>query len=523
LDRVTHPRTTESANYPSFQRGKINYLSQAATRRKLAENPDGAVSALPAQGISALPVRRASGPALMAVTLAGADVCGTGLAVVLGFRLWSYMNPSIPPVQPVMALAPVFCVGMFAFENLYPGLGMGAVEHIRRVFRGVTLVYLMLTAAMFIARDLWADSRGGFLLAWMLSLVLAPAARWTCSLVFKRQAWWGMPVMILGAGETARRVIRNLDANRVLGYRAVVCLDDDPEKRGHCEGIPVAGRLRDAADLAAAYGTQYAIVAMPSMPRLRLTANLRSWSSIFPHILIIPDLFGVASLWTEPRDLGGILGLEIQHNLLKPANRWIKRAVDICVATAMLIVISPLIAISALWIRIVSPGRALFVQEREGENGAPVRILKLRTMYANAEQTLEQHLDANPEARAEWNQFCKLRNDPRILPGIGHLLRKTSMDEIPQLWNILKGEMSLVGPRPFPVYHNGRFDPEFRSLRTKVRPGLTGMWQVSARSDGDLDAQMSLDSYYINNWSLWLDLYILMRTARVVLTGAGAY
>jgi len=163
------------------------------------------------------------------------------------------------------------------------------------------------------------------------------------------------------------------------------------------------------------------------------------------------------------------------------------------------------------------------MQEREGEEGAPLRILKLRTMYVDAEQTLERHLTADPEARAEWNQFCKLKNDPRVLPGIGRLLRKTSMDEVPQLWNILKGEMSLVGPRPFPAYHNERFDPEFRRLRTQVRPGLTGMWQVSARSDGDLDVQMALDSYYINNWSLWLDLYILLRTTRVVLTGRGAY
>jgi lipopolysaccharide/colanic/teichoic acid biosynthesis glycosyltransferase len=141
-------------------------------------------------------------------------------------------------------------------------------------------------------------------------------------------------------------------------------------------------------------------------------------------------------------------------------------------------------------------------------------------MYNDAERALERHLADNPEARAEWDQFCKLKHDPRILPGIGTLLRKTSMDEIPQLWNILKGEMSLVGPRPFPTYHNERFVPEFRTLRTRVRPGLTGMWQVAARSDGNLDVQMAL---YINNWSLWLDLYLLMRTVRVVLTGEGAY
>jgi Undecaprenyl-phosphate galactose phosphotransferase WbaP len=460
----------------------------------------------------------------MAGTLAAADISATGLAVIAGFRVWSMINPTIPPVQSVMFLAPLFCAAMFAFENLYPGIGMGAVDHIRRVFRGITLVYLMLTAAMFMTKDRsWADSRGGFILSWAFSLALAPSARWFCGQIFGQRAWWGVPVMVLGAGETGRRVIRNLSMNRVLGYRSVVCLDDDPEKQGQCEGVPVVGALRDAAEIAAAWRIDYAIVAMPGMPRSRLTSHLRTWSTVFPNIVIIPDLFGIASLWIETRDLGGVLGLEIRHNLLKPVNRWIKRAVDICVSALGLVLIAPLIPIVMLWIRIASPGGAFFVQEREGENGNPIRILKLRTMYSDAEQMLERHLADNPEDRAEWDQFCKLKNDPRVIPGIGQLLRKTSLDEIPQLWNILKGEMSLVGPRPFPAYHNSRFDPEFRVLRMQVRPGLTGMWQVSARSDGDLDVQESLDSYYIRNWSLWLDLYLLIRTARVVLTGAGAY
>ncbi len=489
----------------------------------LSEEAESNTLAVEQDRIRPVPAYRVWQPGLVSMTLAGADICTTGLAVILGFWLWSLMNPAIPPLQPVMALAPIFCVIMFASENLYPGFGMPAVEHIRRVFRGVSLVYLLLTAAMFIAKDRWADSRGGFLLAWLLSLAFAPAGRWICSLVFQERPWWGAPVVIIGAGDAARRVICNLRANRVLGYRPLACLDDDPEKQGQCEGVPVVGGLQDAAAFATANGVQYAIVSMPSMPRVQLTACLRVWSSVFPHIMIIPDLFGVASLWTEPRDLGGILGLEIRHNLLKPANRWIKRAVDICMAAIVLALISPLIAIWAVWIRVVCHGSPLFIQDREGEDGKTIRVLKLRTMYLNAEDMLARHLADSPEARAEWEQFCKLKGDPRILPGIGRFLRKTSMDEIPQLWNVLKGEMSLVGPRPFPVYHNERFHPEFRALRTRVRPGLTGMWQVSARSNGDLAVQMSMDSYYINNWSLWLDLYILLRTVRVVLTGEGAY
>ena len=461
---------------------------------------------------------------LMAATLAAADICATGLAVILGFRVWSLMNPSIPPFQTVMALAPVFCAAMFLFENLYPGIGMGAVEHIRRVFRGITLVYLMLTAAMFITKDRsWADSRGGFILSWAFSLALAPSARWLCGHAFGSRDWWGVPVMILGAGQTGHRIIRNLNENRVLGYHPVVCLDDDPKKHSTCAGVPVVGCLGDAAEVAAELHISYAVIAMPNMPSAKLTGHLRTWSTIFPNIVIIPDLFGIASLWIETRDLGGVLGLEIRHNLLKPVNRWFKRAVDIAVAALGLVAIAPFVPIVVLWIRMASPGRAFFVQEREGRKGKLIHIFKFRTMYHDAEQMLERHLVADPAAQAEWDKFCKLKNDPRVIPGIGQLLRKTSLDEIPQLWNILKGDMSLVGPRPFPTYHNSRFDPEFRALRTQVSPGLTGMWQVSARSDGDLDVQESLDSYYIRNWSLWLDLYLLIRTARVVLSGQGAY
>jgi lipopolysaccharide/colanic/teichoic acid biosynthesis glycosyltransferase len=184
---------------------------------------------------------------------------------------------------------------------------------------------------------------------------------------------------------------------------------------------------------------------------------------------------------------------------------------------------APFLALGALWIRVTSPGPAIYTQRREGQNGRSIAILKLRTMYVDAEKMLEDHLGTDPKARLEWDRFFKLKQDPRILPGIGHLLRATSLDELPQFWNILKGEMSLVGPRPFPAYHNDHFRPDFRTLRLQVVPGLTGLWQVSERSNGDLDVQARLDSYYIRNWSLWLDLYIVFRTLRAVLRQRGAY
>ena len=459
---------------------------------------------------------------LMGASLVLVDFVALSLAVLAGFSCWSLFNPSIPPLRPVMLLAASLAVASFAYHGMYPGIGMPAVEIVRRIARKVTLVYLLLVASMFLTKQWWAGSRGGFVLSWLFSLALVPLARWISAYFLDSRPWWGVPVLILGAGDTAGKVIRNLKRNRVLGYRPVICLDDDPRRLGVCEGVPVEGNLFDVEYFADVYGVRYAMVAMPGMSREKLLAHLQRWSRIFPNILIVPDLFGVASLWTEPRDLGGVLGLEIKQSLLVPFNRWVKRALDLALAGIGLIVSAPLLGIAVLWIKRTSPGRAFYHQERQGQDGKVIRVWKLRTMYQDAERMLRRYLDEDPRVRQEWDRHCKLKNDPRILPGIGRFLRSTSLDELPQLWNILKGEMSLVGPRPFPRYHNDRFHPDFRNLRMQVPPGLTGLWQVSERSEGDLEVQASLDSYYIRNWSVWLDLYILARTVRTVVAREGA-
>jgi lipopolysaccharide/colanic/teichoic acid biosynthesis glycosyltransferase len=172
----------------------------------------------------------------------------------------------------------------------------------------------------------------------------------------------------------------------------------------------------------------------------------------------------------------------------------------------------------------VLDGRPVFfVQDRAGLGGRRIRVPKIRTMRQGADRELEDYLSSNPGAWAEWHLRQKLSSDPRLIPYLGRFFRRFSIDELPQFWNVLTGEMSLVGPRPFPDYHLAKFSPGFRELRQRARPGITGLWQVTIRSDGGIKEQEAFDSYYIRNWSVWFDLYILGRTIAAVASGRGAY
>ena len=200
----------------------------------------------------------------------------------------------------------------------------------------------------------------------------------------------------------------------------------------------------------------------------------------------------------------------------------LKRFVDLVLAIPLLIASIPVMLAAILAVRLVDRGPMFFGHSREGLGGKTFRMWKIRTMTRDAEALLAEYLARNPQAREEWEARMKLSDDPRVVPVVGKFLRRFSVDELPQLWNVIRGDMSLVGPRPFPDYHNEKFPEGFRYLRREVLTGVTGYWQITTRSNGDLEKQVVADSYYIHNWSLWLDLWILHRTVGAVLSGEGA-
>ena len=442
------------------------------------------------------------------------------LALVLSELPWPWFHARVAPrlyweLSTALLLVPC---GLW-LAGLYPGYGLTLAERLKRRVRTTTFFFMTFTVWWFFVHH-GTFSRLFALLVFLLALVLPlPIQRLLRSLLQRRDLW-GTPVLVLGAGLTGQRAVASLLANPDLGFRPVALLDDDREKWGvNFSGVSVLGGLNRARAFKGKL--HYVLLALPGMQR-DLQVHLVN-SLPFSHILIIPDLIGVQSLWVEARDLCGMVGLEIQKKLLLYRNTYLKLLMDYLLGVPLFLLSLPILTVCGLWIYFITGANPFFCQVREGRGGRKFRVWKLRTMYPNAEKLLQQHLASDPAAKKEWNTYFKLKDDPRILKGVGNFLRKSSIDELPQLWNVLRREMSLVGPRPFPHYHLEQFDGDFRRMRRRVLPGMTGLWQVSARSDGNLAVQEKLDTYYILNWSIWLDLSLLCQTFLTVLTGKGAY
>ncbi|HTB10567.1 MAG TPA: exopolysaccharide biosynthesis polyprenyl glycosylphosphotransferase [Bryobacteraceae bacterium] len=403
--------------------------------------------------------------------------------------------------------------------GIYPGYLLGPVERLRRRTLATLAVFGGLVAwDNIVARGVL--SRGVLLATFLFALVLPPLAESLVRKALAARKRWGIPVVMIGAGSTGRLVVRTLRNEPQLGLVPIAFLDNRPDAWNQMiENVPVAGPLGLAQDFESR--AEAAIVALADLDRDDVTGLLQELN--FPRVIVIPQFTGVASLWVTARDVGGCLGLEIKKNLLMPRNLQLKRMMDRAVAIPLFLMSIPVMAAAAVWIKTISRGPVFHCQLREGVDGRRIAVWKLRTMRVNSESLLESWFQEHPEDRVEWARYFKLRHDPRVLPWIGTALRRTSLDELPQLWSVLKGEMSLVGPRPFPDYHLEQFPTDFRALRRRVLPGLTGMWQVSARSEGDVHVQEALDTYYIRNWSPWLDLYILARTVSAVIMARGAY
>jgi Undecaprenyl-phosphate galactose phosphotransferase WbaP len=447
------------------------------------------------------------------------DIVALLMATLLGYLVWigPVLHQSGATYVNLVPLLWLFPLG-YAGAGLYPGFGVGAVETIRRLSYCTSFAFLVIAAANFVLKLPSVYSRMGFAVAWGASLFFVPLMRFLVLGVVSRRQWWREPVVLAGNERWAQQAIKSLNKALSLGYRPMGVLLSEFPYGNTIQNVPLLGGL-ELAPLLAERGVRVAIMADCEGRESTL-----SWLQQHFHRVILMSDYG--NLPVEPVqvcNLGDVFGLAFTNNLLRRQNRIIKRSLDVVLGSVFFVFALPLIVLGGLLVKLSSRGPIFFSQEREGFEGRTIKVWKLRTMYQDAEARLEEFLTPNPKLREEWEKHFKLAHDPRVIPGVGVLLRRFSLDEVPQVLSVISGQMSFVGPRPFPRYHLQQLPSEFCELRRRVRPGLTGLWQVIARSNSTLEQQRLYDTYYIRNWSLWLDLYVIARTAVAVLTGRGAY
>lgn len=401
--------------------------------------------------------------------------------------------------------------------RLLPGWGLGPVEELRRTVVILCIVFAGTTAMLFWGKVASETSRLTLTTGFLLSIVLVPLARARVKAVLLQAGRWGCPTVIYGDSQTVPIVVRSLREEHGLGYLPTGLFLDNQEASTRIEELPVLGNIRERTGQ-----VPVAVVALPRLARESMTDLLEGTLAGYRKVIIIPDMQDAPSLWVKPRDFMGMLGLEISINLLDPMARITKRTMDLVVVSLTSPIWLTLGFVTALCIWIEDRRNPLFLQERIGRGGRLFHTWKFRTMHPDAERILQERIASDAVLREEWQKNFKLRRDPRITR-VGLILRRTSLDELPQFVNVLLGEMSLVGPRPLPAYHHQQLPERVRNLRHRVRPGVTGLWQVSGRSEAGHLGMARWDTYYVRNWSIWLDVVILFRTFRAVFSGHGAF
>lgn len=368
----------------------------------------------------------------------------------------------------------------------------------------------------------WEASRLWWVLAWPITLCLLVLMRSLTRGVLKKMDIWVRPTIIIGAGPNASEAALAIQSQPELGLQVYGFVASDSELK--CETDDAEPRLPRSAmqEIAKQPGIQWVIALehAQSDEREFWLRVLVQWGA--NDISVIPAMRGVPLHGTDMSHFFSheVAMLRMRNNLRRWPARLTKRIFDTISALALLILLMPILFVIGLLIR-QDGGPAVFAHPRVGKRGRVFNCYKFRTMVVDAEQQLEQLLQQNPEMRAQWEKEQKLQHDPRV-SRLGNFLRKSSLDELPQLINVILGEMSLVGPRPVVKTELPRYGDQV-GYYLMVRPGMTGLWQVSGRSDLDYDSRVYLDSWYVKNWSLWYDLIILFKTVKVVFHRTGAY
>lgn len=457
------------------------------------------------------------------------------ILILVGFALAYWLRYNAQWIEPVdevnyvefsayygaAGLLTLSLVLAYKIEGLYD-LRRGAswLDAVYIIFSGTVVGIAALIVWFFSSRPL-AVSRLMLLYAAIIITALLALSRLIESSIryaLHRRGIAADRLLIVGAGEIGRAIMRNVVAQPELGYQIVGFVDDDLNKQyatiGRFQGL---GAVADIGRILAERQVDDVIVTLPWYSRDLITHVLQVCEDTGVRVRIVPDMFQLRLNQINIDTINGIPLIGVRETNIRGWNRVVKRILDVALASVAMALSAPLMALIALAIKLDTPGPILLRQTRVGLNGRLFTAYKFRSMRVGADQELAG-LQTQNEATGP---IFKMKNDPRRTR-VGRFIRKTSLDELPQFFNVLKGDMSLVGPRPPIPTEVEKYD-EWHRRRLEVSPGITGLWQVSGRSQLTFDEMVMLDLYYAENWSLALDLKILLRTIPTVLLGTGAY
>lgn len=412
------------------------------------------------------------------------------------------------PVIPLYVLA----IASFGGYNML----LSQPQELRATTLGTLLIIAILSSTTYWLRVSFQHSRAVLLAGGALLLVLLPVAHLGTKRFFSQFSWWGYRTVFYVFEKKEARYIRLLIERLHVCLKPMLLLrhqEDSLDRETIC-GIPVLDGNEFFSRPSPRCDGIFLFLGYPQLGSGARTV-LRRAETRFTKTIVLHESLNFGNQWARPVELGNHLGLEFVQRLLDARLLAAKRSVDLLSTSLMLVLLAPLFVLIALAIVATSPGPVFFLHERLGRGGKPFKLWKFRTMVPDAEEALQKVLRSDPVLRMEWETTHKLARDPRIT-AVGAFLRRTSLDELPQIINVLLGDMSLIGPRPIVRQELKKYGKSYEMV-SKVRPGMTGLWQISGRSSLPYETRVELDVYYIKNWSFWLDLYIVLKTPWAVL------
>ena len=427
---------------------------------------------------------------------------------------------------PFMSL----CLVLNLMSGLYSPMPMALHREFAELCKNITITYMGIALTLFISQRGHLISRGIFLGGWLASIIVVPLIRHMARRLFRRMSWWGPKAVLFGDAESVARLNASISFSfdpvlKPIAWYEPLTTDyiivNTNKRRVPPSKIPLTRitTKSNLLDFIKSENATCAVIVMDVHPNKEMVGLV---TMLFRHVIIIPAgcMDGAIPVLGIGISIGTMLGFKLGQNLLDPKLAIIKRCEDIIFSFLGIILLLPFMLLISLLIMIESPGNPFFVQKRIGIGGKTFGCFKFRSMIPHAEEKLKKILSENPKLAKEWAKDQKLKKDPRITH-LGKFMRQTSIDELPQLFNVIMGDMSLVGPRPIVESEISKYGKAF-ALYCRVRPGITGFWQVSGRSSIEYSNRVKLDCYYIYNWSLIFDLTLLLRTIPAVLSRHGA-